>query len=64
MTYIKTVGVKGNGPDEFLIPEVVPSVDKEALCCLYERSNGRIYRLDKELNQTYLYTLFPTENGE
>lgn len=61
MTYIKTVGVKGNGPDEFLIPEVVPSVDKEALCCLYERSNGRIYRLDKELNQTYLYTLFPTE---
>jgi len=27
MTYIKTVGVKGNGPDEFLLPEVVPWKD-------------------------------------
>lgn len=48
-TYIKTVGRTGNGPDEFVAPYVIASLNPAYLCYLFERPKGMLYGLDKKL---------------
>lgn len=40
-------GRYGNGPDEFISPELVTTNDTSLLCYLFERTNEKLYQLDK-----------------
>lgn len=42
-THIRTIGKTGNGPDEFLVPQISPSPDPEHVAYLLEGSNGNVY---------------------
>ncbi|MDR1098741.1 MAG: TolB-like 6-bladed beta-propeller domain-containing protein [Tannerella sp.] len=44
-------GTWGNGPDEFNYPEIVPAPnDSTLICYLYERTKGKLYRMDNDGN--------------
>lgn len=45
LTYIKTIGKRGNGPDEFINPNLVASATPSALCYLMEGSREQLYEV-------------------
>lgn len=52
MKFIKKVGKIGNGPDEFMYADIIPSTDTTLLCYLFEYTNEKLYNLDLNGNFT------------
>jgi hypothetical protein len=46
MKYITKKGYRGNGPDEFVYPSLVPTSDPNLICYIYETTNQKLYTLD------------------
>ena len=53
-TYIKTVGITGNGPDEFISPYVISSLNPAYLCYLFDGRKGTLYGLDTKLETHFI----------
>ncbi len=49
---LKTFGKTGRGPDEFQYSHLVQSEDKNTLCFIYEMTNSKLYKVDRQLNLT------------
>ncbi len=47
LSFIRYQGKFGNGPDEFLYPEMVSTNDPNLLCYLFELSNEKLYQMDR-----------------
>lgn len=47
MTFIQSAGVRGNGANEFVYPDLVPSADTSLLCYVYDSPKKRFNKLDK-----------------
>jgi len=43
-------GRRGNGPNEFVLPRLVPASELDLLCYLYELTNQKVYILDNRYN--------------
>lgn len=54
LTYVRTLGLRGNGPGEFIFPDLVASNDSSAYCYLFEIANEKLYKVDKQLQVTPL----------
>ncbi|RHJ78240.1 BF3164 family lipoprotein [Parabacteroides sp. AM08-6] len=61
-TYVKTIGIRGNGPDEFQNPIVVQSLDPAYLCYLLDGYNGKIYGLNCNLEKHFIKTIFNSKS--
>lgn len=60
---VNIVGKRGIGPDEFNFPTLVPSQDSTILCYLYENSNNKLYKLNKDGKAEYCkYPFQGTDN--
>ena len=46
----KSLGKRGQAPDDFLFPTIVPSVSDDWLCYLFEKSQNKLYGLDEKGN--------------
>jgi hypothetical protein len=46
-------GIMGQGPDEFLFPHLVPTVDTSILCYIFESTNQKLYKFHKSGEITY-----------
>lgn len=55
MRFIRKIGTIGNGPDEFMVTQVVPATDDSLLCYLYEETKDKLYECDFEGN----FKLYP-----
>lgn len=53
-TYIRTVGLRGNGPDEFMAPHVISSLNPAYLCYLFDCSKGTLYGLDENFETHFI----------
>lgn len=56
-----TVGKWGSGPDEFLNPTLVPSIEKDNLCYVFENTNHKLYKLSSNGLLDYYATPFRTK---
>lgn len=61
-THIRTIGKTGNGPDEFLVPQISPSANPEHVAYLLEGLNGNVYGLRRDLKPVYLHNIYAGEN--
>lgn len=57
-TYIQSIGKIGKGPDEFMVPQLSPSADKEHIAYLLDGANGNVYGLGHDLKQIYLHNIY------
>lgn len=57
-THMKTIGKRGNGPDEFLLPVAVESLDPAYLCYMLDGYNGNLYGLDPDLKTHFIRKTF------
>lgn len=48
------LGVRGNGPDEFNFPTLVPTADQNLFCYIFENTTNKLYSLDKKWNISYV----------
>ena len=48
MTYVTEVGQYGNGPDEFLLGDIIPTDDPKYLCYLMETTREKLYKLNRK----------------
>ena len=55
MRFIRKIGTIGNGPNEFMVTQVVPATDDSLLCYLYEETKDKLYECDFEGN----FKLYP-----
>jgi hypothetical protein len=63
MKFIEKKGIVGNGPDEFLYADIIPTDDPSLLCYLFEMTNEKIYKLDLQGNITrYPYSFDSSVN--
>jgi hypothetical protein len=63
MKFIEKKGIMGNGPDEFLYADIIPTDDPSLLCYLFEMTNEKIYKLDLQGNITrYPYSFNSSVN--
>ena len=46
-------GTYGPGPDEFIFPRIVPSVDTSLICYVFESANQKLYQFDKKGNLSF-----------
>ena len=46
MKFLGYKGRRGQGPDEFIFPQLVPTPDPDLLCYISEYSNKKVYTLD------------------
>ncbi|MFJ1262279.1 BF3164 family lipoprotein [Capnocytophaga canis] len=44
----KSLGKRGQAPDDFLFPTIIPSVSNDWLCYLFENSQNKLYGLDEK----------------
>lgn len=51
---VRELGVRGNGPDEFNFPTLVPTADPNLFCYIFENTTNKLYSLDKEWNISYV----------
>lgn len=58
LTYIKSIGTIGKGPDEFMVPQLSPSADTEHVAYLLDGANGNVYGLGHDLKQVYLHNIY------
>jgi hypothetical protein len=49
---LKSFGKSGRGPDEFQFARLVKSEDKNTLCFIYEITNSKLYKVDRQLNMS------------
>ncbi len=56
---IRTAGISGRGPDEFISSTLIPSGDTTFLCYVFENTNHKLYKLQK--NGTLEYCRYPFE---
>lgn len=47
---LKSFGKAGRGPDEFQFAHLVQSEDKNTLCFIYEMTNSKLYKIDRQFN--------------
>ncbi|WP_416277219.1 BF3164 family lipoprotein [Parabacteroides bouchesdurhonensis] len=52
MEFIEKKGIMGNGPDEFLYADIIPTYDESIFCYLFELTNEKMYILDMQGNIT------------
>lgn len=62
LTYLKTVGTRGNGPDEFVFPLVLKSHDPAYLCYFYDIGRCNLYGLDTQNEIHFVKKLFETDS--
>ncbi len=55
--YIKSVGIVGNGPDEFLYPKMISGTNTGSKCLILNKN--RLYSLDRTLNLKREKFIFP-----
>ena len=48
MTYVTEVGKYGNGPDEFIFGDIIPTTDPDCLCYLMEITRDKLYKLTRK----------------
>ena len=48
MTYVTEVGKYGNGPDEFIFGDIIPTTDPNCLCYLMEITRDKLYKLTRK----------------
>ena len=48
MTYVTEIGQYGNGPDEFLLGDIIPTDDPKYLCYLMETTREKLYKLNRK----------------
>lgn len=51
---VAELGVRGNGPDEFNFPTLVPTTDQNLFCYIFENTTNKMYSLDKKWNISYV----------
>ena len=56
--YVKTIGRMGNGPDEFIAPEVFASDNPQYIGYLTDAYLAKVYGVDKDLQMHFLKRLF------
>lgn len=61
-TYMKTVGMTGNGPDEFIAPYVISSLNPAYLCYLFERAKGMLYGLDRNFKMHFIQKIHTSKS--
>lgn len=49
---VAAVGQKGQGPDDFLFPTLVPTEDKDLLCYIFDSAKDKLFALDKQFQLT------------
>lgn len=57
-THVKTIGDRGNGPDEFMLPVAIESLDPAYLCYMLDGYNGNLYGLDSHLEAHFIKKAF------
>lgn len=57
-THVKTIGDRGNGPDEFMLPVAIESSDPDYLCYMLDGYNGNLYGLDSHLEAHFIKKAF------
>lgn len=50
LQFVRKVGTVGNGPNEFMVTQVVPAEDDSLLCYLYEETKDNLYECDFDGN--------------
>ena len=59
VNFLSMEGNQGNGPDEFLFPNLIPTPDPTLLAYIMEGTNEKLYKWDKSGNIVpYEYSLF------
>lgn len=58
LTYLKTIGNKGNGPGEFINPIAVRSVNPAYLCYLLDGYTGDFYGIGPDLDKHFIKKIF------
>ena len=48
MTYVTEAGKYGNGPDEFIFGDIIPTTDPNCLCYLMEITRDKLYKLTRK----------------
>ena len=48
MTYVTEFGKYGNGPDEFIFGDIIPTTDPDCLCYLMEITRDKLYKLTRK----------------
>jgi hypothetical protein len=48
MDFVTCTGIRGNGPDEFVFPSLVPASDPDLICYVYESTNQKLYTVDHQ----------------
>ncbi|GHT58769.1 hypothetical protein AGMMS50239_03970 [Bacteroidia bacterium] len=62
MSFVAQKGKRGNGPDEFIFPRLVPTTDKNLICYILELTNRKLYTLDNH-NQITCYPFKLSDSG-
>ena len=61
MTFVETKGTVGPGPEEFRLPDIIPTKDSTLLCYLMETTDEKMYQLD--LNGNIIPYSFPMKSS-
>jgi hypothetical protein len=59
MNFVTQKGIRGNGPDEFIFPRLVPTTDPNIICYIIELTNQKMYTLDNQNQIKYYPFKFP-----
>jgi hypothetical protein len=61
MKCIASFGIKGMGPDEFNVPQIVETVEDSILFYVYEMTNAKVYKVSKKNLQPIYYITMPKQ---
>jgi hypothetical protein len=62
LNFITNKGTRGNGPDEFIFPALVPATSQDVICYVFEQTNRKIYTLDNRQELSYYAFDLPKSN--